>query len=179
MALALAELHGCLQSKRLSTVDKGVTESFDRLSESRIASHPAQFDQSLAFKRRCLSPVAIVFSKGVKTGRQRAFRAKGAQAQVDLKGPRTSRHDEIEELLHEQFSILTHSNLLWSTGLPLAAIDAEHFQVRRIPQLTSTKLAETKERKSTGMAIHESRAAIARLQSILGQLQGSCQNYLR
>src|SRR5215470_9297 len=170
MALALAELDGWLQSKRLSTVDKGVTESFDRLSESRGASHPAQFDQSLAFKRCCLSPVAIVFPKGVKTGRQRAFRAKGAQAQVDLKGPRTSRHDEIEELLHEQFGVLTHSNLLRSTGLPLAAIDAEHFQVGRIPQLTTAELAETKESKHTGLASHESWVAIACLQRILGQL---------
>src|SRR5262245_46388310 len=179
MALALAELDGCLQSKRLGTVDKGIAEGFDSLSESRVASHPAQFNESLAFKRRCLPPVTIVLPKGIKTGRQRAFRAKGAQAQVNLKGPRASRHDEIEELLHEQFSILTHSNLLWSTGLPLAAIDAEHFQVRRIPQLTSTKLAETKERKSTGMAIPESRVAIARLQCVLGQLQGSRQDHLR
>src|SRR5215475_4362914 len=161
MTLALAQLHGCLQSKRLGTVDKGITEGFDSLLESRVARHPAQFDQSLAFKRRCRSPVAIVFPKGVKTGRQRAFRAKGAQAQVDLKGPRASRHDKIKELLHEQFGVLTHSNLLRSTGLPLAAIDTEHFQVRRIPQLTTTELAETKERKSTSMAIHESWATIA------------------
>src|SRR4029450_1264837 len=172
MALALAELDGCLQSKRLSTVDKGIAEGFDSLSERRVASHPAQFDQSLASKRRCLSPVTIVFPKGVKTGRQRAFRAKGAQAQVDLKGPRMSRHDEIEELLHEQFGVLTHSNLLRSTGLPLAAIDAEHFQCGRIPQLPATELAETKERKSTGLALPESWAAIARLQCVLGQFQG-------
>ena len=48
-------------------------------------------------------------------------------------------------LLHEQLGVLTHSNLLRSTGLPLAAIDAEHFQVRRISQLTTTELAETKD----------------------------------
>src|SRR5919109_904554 len=155
MTLALAELDGCPQGKRLGTVDKGIAEGFDRLSESRVASHPAQFDQRLAFKRRCLPPVAIVLPKSVQTGRQRAFRAKGAQAQVDLKGPRASRHDEIEELLHEQFGILTHSNLLRSTGLPLATIDAEQFQVRHIPQLTATELAKTKERKRTGMAIYE------------------------
>ena len=101
MALALAELDGCLQSKRLSAVDKGITEGFDSLSESRVASHPAQFDESLAFKRRCLPSVAIVLPKGVKTGGQRAFRAKGAQAQVDLKGPRASRHDEIKERVPE------------------------------------------------------------------------------
>src|SRR5262249_33877660 len=73
----------------------------------------------------------------------------------------------------------THSNLLRATGLPLAAIDAEHFQVRCIPQLATTELAETKERKRTGMAIPESWAAIARLQRVLGQLQGSCQDHLR
>src|SRR5215510_6024811 len=170
MALALTQLHGCLQSKRLGTVDKGIAEGFDSLLESRVASHPAQFDQSLAFKRRCLCPMTIVFLKGVKTGRQRAFRAKGAQAQVDLKGPRASRHDKIEELLHEQFGVLTHRNLLRSTGLPLAAIDAEHFQVGRIPQLPTAELAETKESKHTGLASHESWAAIACLQRILGQL---------
>ncbi len=72
--------------------------------------------------------------------------------------------------MDEQFGVLTDSNLLWPTGLPLAAIDAEHFQVRRIPQLTSTELAETKERKSTGPAIRELWSAIARLQRVLGQL---------
>src|SRR5262245_47317232 len=139
MALALAELPGCVQRKRLSTIDKSISEGFNSLLQSRVASHPSQFDQSLAFKRRCLSPVTIVFPKGVKAGCQRAFRAKGAQTQVDLKGPRASRHDEIEELLHEQFSVLTHRNLLRSTGLPLAAVDAEHFQVGRIPQLATAE----------------------------------------
>src|SRR5215471_13242498 len=166
MALALAELDGCRQSKRLGTVDKGIAQGFDSLSESRATRHPAQFDQGLTFERRCWSAVAIVLPKGVKTGRQRAFRAKGAQAQVDLKGPRASRYDEIEELLHEHFGILTHSDLLRSTGLSLAAIDTEHFQVRRISQLTSTELAETKERKSTGVTVCQLWQAIARLQRV-------------
>ena len=86
MALALAELEGCLQSKRLVTVDKDIPEGFDSLLESRVASHPPQFDQSLAFKRRCLSPVAIVFPKGVKTGRQRAFRANSLRPAVASTG---------------------------------------------------------------------------------------------
>ena len=33
MALALAQMHGCLQRKRLGTVDKGIAQGFDGLSE--------------------------------------------------------------------------------------------------------------------------------------------------
>src|SRR5262245_29810279 len=128
VTLALAQLHGCLQCKRLGTVDKGIAEGFDGLSEGGITSYPAQFDQGLAFKGRGLSTVAIVLAKGVKTGCQWTLRTKGTQAQVDLKGPRASRHNEIEELLNEQLGILTDGNLLRATGLPLSAIDTEHFQ---------------------------------------------------
>jgi len=87
--------------------------------------------------------VAIVLRKASRLVASGPLEPKGAGASQSQRS-RASRYDEIEELLHEQFGVLTHSNLLRSTGLPLAAIDAEHFQVRRIPQLTTAELAETK-----------------------------------
>src|SRR5262245_19238136 len=132
--LALPELRSCLQVKRCGTVDKSIALGFDGLRDGRIPSYPPQFDEGLALKRCGLTPVTIVCPKGFQAGRQETLRAKGTQTQVELKSPSVPCPHEIEELLHEQFGILTHSHWVWTIGLPLSAVDTEDFQVGRIPQ---------------------------------------------
>ena len=178
VALSLSELDGRLQVKRRGTVDKGITEGFDGLSDAGITCHPAQLDEGLAFEGSRLSTIAIVLPEGIKTGRQRALRAKGTQAQVDLKGSRAPYHNEIEELLDEHLGILTDGDLVRPTGVALAAIDAEDFKVRGISQLTATELAEAKEGKGTGAAIGAQRTAIALLQRLMGQRERCRQDHL-
>src|SRR5215467_14271943 len=140
--LALPELHSCLQVKRYNTVDKSIALGFDGLPDGGIPSYPPQFDERLALKRCGLTAGTIICPKGLQAGSQGTFRAKGAQAQVELKSPSVTCHHEIKELLHEQFGIVTHSHRVWTIGLPLPAVDTEDFQVGRIPQFPSTELAK-------------------------------------
>src|SRR5262245_47835948 len=94
-------MHRVLPIPGRSAVSKTVAALLHAPAQGFVPGHPPQFDERLAFERRGLSILAIVFGQSLKGSGQRASLAVRPEPEVDVKDALLTRLDEFNYLLRQ------------------------------------------------------------------------------